>query len=83
MAKLLNIFLFIGGILLLMSPTSEAFEPPSVAHARRQTLEAALIKMATIGEADFASAFNKRRIRGVEVRESSIQGAGLGVLKKR
>ncbi len=82
MAKLLNIFLFIGGILLLMSPTSEAFEPPSVAHARRQTLEAALIKMATIGEADFASAFNKRRIRGVEVRESSIQGAGLGVFAK-
>lgn len=79
MVKLLNIFLFICGIL---SPTSEAFEPPSVEHVRRQTLEAALIKMATIGEADFASAFNKRRIRGVEVKESSIPGAGLGVVAK-
>lgn len=79
MVKLLNIFLFICGIL---SPTSEAFEPPSVEHVRRQTLEAALIKMATIGEADFASAFNKRRIRGVEVKESSIPGAGLGVFAK-
>lgn len=87
MAKLLNISLFIGGILMLLSPTSAlAFEsstpPSSVEHVRRQTLEAALIKMSAIGEADFASAFNKRRIRSCEVKESSIPEAGLGVFAK-
>lgn len=45
----------------------------------RHTLEAALAKMAAISESDFAARFNKRRARSVEVKESSIPDAGLGL----
>ena len=61
------------------SPTSPS---SSVVDVRRRTLEAALAKMVAIGEKDFASSFNKRRLRSVEVKESSIAGAGLGLFAK-
>mmetsp|Transcript_17973 Transcript_17973/g.48870 ORF Transcript_17973/g.48870 Transcript_17973/m.48870 type:complete len:371 (-) Transcript_17973:68-1180(-) len=48
----------------------------------RRTLDGALGKMAEIGEVEFASTFNQRRIRAVEVKESSIAGAGLGLFVK-
>lgn len=44
-----------------------------------RTMSDALHKMAVIADHDFASKFNQRRIRSVEVRESSIPGAGLGL----
>ena len=48
----------------------------------RRTLDAALAKMAAISETEFAERFNKRRVRSVEVKESSIPGAGLGLFAK-
>jgi hypothetical protein len=50
----------------------------------RRTLAAALVKMSVISQTDFsASRFNKRRMhRRVEVRESSIPGAGLGLFAR-
>mmetsp|Transcript_3111 Transcript_3111/g.6857 ORF Transcript_3111/g.6857 Transcript_3111/m.6857 type:complete len:331 (+) Transcript_3111:89-1081(+) len=48
----------------------------------RRTLAAALSKMAVISEDKFATRFNKRRLRSVEVKESSIPGAGLGLFAK-
>jgi hypothetical protein len=56
--------------------------PPPLFDVRRQTLEAALVKIAAISERNFASRFNKRRMRSVEVKKSSIPGAGLGVFAK-
>jgi hypothetical protein len=49
---------------------------------RRRTLDAALVKMRSIDEVAFGSWFNGRRMRSVEVRESSIPGAGLGLFAK-
>jgi len=49
----------------------------------RCTLDAALAKTAVISEADFSNRFNKRQIRTVEVKESSIPGAGLGLFAKK
>ena len=45
-------------------------------------MAAALGKMAQIGQPDFAERFNRRRIRSVEVRESSVPGAGLGLFAR-
>ncbi|KAL3792273.1 hypothetical protein ACHAW5_001099 [Stephanodiscus triporus] len=49
---------------------------------RRRTLDAALVKMRSIDEVAFGSRFNGRRMRLVEVRESSIPGAGLGLFAR-
>lgn len=49
----------------------------------RQTLELALAKMAVISEPDFATRFHTDRARLVEVKESSISGAGLGLFAKK
>jgi hypothetical protein len=65
-----------------LGSSSSSTCPPPLVDLRRQTLEAALVKMAAISETDFSSAFNKRRMRSVEVKESSIPGAGLGVFAK-
>jgi len=48
----------------------------------KRTLDAALSKMAAISEHEFAAKFNKRRLRLVEVKESSIPGAGLGLFAR-
>jgi hypothetical protein len=45
----------------------------------RRTLAAALVKMSVISETDFSTRLNKRRIRSVTVKESSIPGGGLGL----
>jgi hypothetical protein len=45
-------------------------------------MDAALTKMAIISETDFASRFNKQRIRSVEIKASSIPGGGLGLFAK-
>lgn len=66
----------------LRSVSSTSPPPPSADDLRRQTLETALAKMSAICETDFAASFNKRRMRYVEVKESSIPGAGLGVFAK-
>eukprot|EP00566_Odontella_aurita_P019173 CAMPEP_0113560788 /NCGR_PEP_ID=MMETSP0015_2-20120614/19621_1 /TAXON_ID=2838 /ORGANISM="Odontella" /LENGTH=308 /DNA_ID=CAMNT_0000462523 /DNA_START=131 /DNA_END=1057 /DNA_ORIENTATION=- /assembly_acc=CAM_ASM_000160 len=50
--------------------------------SRRRTLDLALAKMAGIGEEEFAARFNKRRMKSVEVKKSSIPGAGLGLFAK-
>ena len=47
-----------------------------------QAMVAALDKMDEIGQPPFASEFNRRRIRSVEVRESSVPGAGLGLFAR-
>lgn len=52
-------------------------------HDWRCTLDAALAKMAVISETNFSANFNKRRISAVEVKESSIPGAGLGLFAKK
>lgn len=49
----------------------------------RYTLDAALAKMAIISQIKFSREFNKRRINAVEVKESSIPGAGLGLFAKK
>ena len=47
---------------------------------RRRTLDAALGKMRSIDDPSFGPRFNERRMRSVEVRESSLPaGAGLGL----
>jgi hypothetical protein len=46
---------------------------------RRRTLDAALRKMRSIDDPAFGPNFNMRRMRSVEVRESSLPGAGLGL----
>lgn len=48
----------------------------------RNTLDLALSKMKVICDDKFAARFNKRRMRLVEVRPSSIPGAGLGLFAK-
>ena len=49
----------------------------------RETLGAALGKMAAVTESGFASQFNQRRMNLVEVRQSSVPGAGLGLFAKK
>ena len=49
----------------------------------RYTLDAALAKMAIISQIKFSREFNKRRINAVEVKESSIPGAGFGLFAKK
>ena len=49
----------------------------------RCTLEEALAKMEVISQAKFSARFNKQRINAVEVKESSIPGAGLGLFAKK
>ena len=47
-----------------------------------QAMARPLDKMDQIGQPAFASEFNRRRIRSVEVRESSVPGAGLGLFAR-
>lgn len=49
----------------------------------RRTMGEALTNMATISDAGFAAKFNKRRIQSVELKASSIPGAGLGLFAKK
>ena len=49
----------------------------------RETLGAALGKMVAVTESGFASRFNQRRMNSVEVRQSSVPGAGLGLFAKK
>jgi len=48
----------------------------------RRTMDDALAKMVAISEPTFAAGFNKRRAKMVEVKQSSIPGAGLGLFAK-